>query len=126
MADRTIQEIIFELMERSSFNEFDGVRVVRDLKSSPALWEGVIMDRESFDKSVDLTKLRDIPGNLYNVDTVFIIPKKGKENKLHNLAKKWKADEINWIGGKTACELLGDGSDEIRANSKAILEVWWD
>ena len=126
MEERTIQEIVFELIKRSSFNEFDGKRVVGDLKKHSGLWEGVIMDRPGNNLPIDLTKLRDISDNQYNVDTIFIIPKKGKESQLHKLAKKWKADEIDWIKGELACQLLGDGSTGIKKNPKAILSIWWD
>lgn len=124
MRDITIQEIILELIKRSSFNEFDGERVVKDLKSNRKLWNGVIMEREAYGDPINLIKLRDISDNYHNVDTLFILPKKGKEAALYKIAKKWKADEIDWIGGDMACRLLG--SSEMKGNPKAILRLWFD
>lgn len=126
MEENTIQEIIFQLIERSNFNEFNGKKVVEDLKKNSDLWKGVIMDRPGNNLPIDLTKLRDISDNQYNVDTIFIIPKKGKESQLYKLAKKWKSDEIDWIGGELACQLLGEGLSEIKNNPKVILRIWWD
>jgi hypothetical protein len=51
-----IQAIQFELMAKSSFNYFDGPRVVRDLRNHRRLWCGVVM--ETGDGS--LLNLRDI------------------------------------------------------------------
>jgi hypothetical protein len=82
----TIQDIQFQLMEEASFNGFDGKQVVRDLKAHPELWEGVVMDRAGypdrdsagFGGCICLIKLRDISENYWNVDTVYILAKKGK------------------------------------------------
>lgn len=117
----TIQKLQFELMKRASFNEFDGEAVVRDLESHEDLWHGVVMTRLE-----SLIQLRDIVNDYWNVDTVFIIPRIGKEDELERLVSGWQADEVFWIGGDEAGMLLGALSPRIRSNPKLILRVWWD
>jgi len=116
------QELVFRLMELSSFNSFDGHQVVKDLKKHRSLWRGVIHDRIG-----SLIKLRDIDsGQGLNVDTVFILPTYGLEDKLHEVARGWDADSIIWLGEEEACILLGSSSPNGEDDKKVILRVWWD
>lgn len=131
--EKNIQDIQFELMEHASFNNFDGRQVVASLKKNPDLWKGVVMDRadyctESHDgfagPIINLIKLRDIGENYWNVDTLFVLPKGGKEDELEKLANaEWGADEVGWVGGKEAAGMLGASSLK---NDKQILRVWFD
>ena len=111
----TIQELHLELIRRASFNNFDGERVVEDLLADKGLWQGVVMDRGAYGKDIDLIKLRDIPDNYWNVDTLFILAAEGKEEELMDLAKSWDADEVNWMIKPS----LGGGDGK-------VLSVWWD
>lgn len=129
----TVQEIQFELMKIASFNNFDGDLVVEDLKDNPDLWIGAVMDRAGYSRTdekykpvISLLKLRDMSLGYWNVDTLFITPKEGKEDELFELASDWKADEVGWIGEEDACIALGSYSPEARTNKKQILRVWWD
>jgi hypothetical protein len=130
----SIQELQFELMKQSTFNEFDGERVVKSLQKHEDLWRGVIMDRSSYcfhgrlgdqedGEKIDLIKLRDIEDNCWNVDTVYLLPQEGKEDEIYKVAKGWGADEVSWIGGKEAGSLLGSSGMK---SEKQILRVWWD
>lgn len=120
-----VQELQLELMKLASFNDFDGEHVVKSLEENRHLWQAVIMDRESYSKEIDLIKLRDLPNGYWNVDVVYILPVKGKEDELHLLADKWGADEVEWIGSQVAQSLMGYGNrDEV--NDKKLLRVWWD
>lgn len=119
----TIQDIQFQLMEEASFNGFNGKQVVRDLKAHPELWQGVVMDRAGYGGCISLIKLRDISENYWNVDTVYILAKKGKENELYDLAETWNADEIDWIPDKEAQRALGSWGP---SKEKQLLRVWWD
>jgi hypothetical protein len=120
---KTIQDLQFELMERASFNEFDGARVVRDLREHSDLWTGAIMGRFHYS---ELIPLRDIAEDYWNVDELMILPDKDREDELEQLAKSWRADEIEWIGGEEACKELGSYSQQARENEKQILRIWWD
>ena len=90
------QKLVFELMKKATFNEFDGKKVVKDLIENRDLWRAVVMDREGYSPYnesllvIDLIKLRDLEADVYNVDTVFILPADGDEvmRKLETLAKK--------------------------------------
>ena len=130
--DKTIQDLIFEIMERSSYNEFNGKAVVKDLQSHKDLWKGVVMDREygSFDPvdrdgfkhGIDLIKLRDICDNIYNVDTLFILPSGKDDEALRKLALGWDADEVDWVGNGDHYSLgIGGKNSDIK-----ILRIWWD
>lgn len=143
----TIQQIQFKLMKAASFNDFNGARVVDDLKRQSNLWKGAVMDRsfgtfvspdelkdrpgsafggQFYVGGIDLIKLRDIHEDAWNVDTLFITPVAGKEDALERLAKTWQADEVDWIGGEEADKMLGHYSPETRNNPKQILRIWWD
>jgi hypothetical protein len=115
-----IQALQFELIRRSSFNNFDGVRVARDLLRHRRLWCGVIMDRLGNDA---LIKLRDIGSNAWNVDTLYVLSSRVDDRALSALARRWRSDALQWVGGATADRLLGEiGSSP----HHRILEVWWD
>ena len=106
-------------MGRSSFNSFDGPRVVRDLRNHRRLWCGVVM--ETGDGS--LLDLRDIGGNIWNVDTVYILSSGADDVALARLAQHWSADARTWVSGSDAEKLLGEAGPRFHAR---ILEVWWD
>lgn len=116
-----IQEIQLKLIRLSSFNSFDGNKVADSLIANKYLWEGAIITRLN-----DLICLRDIKDDCWNVDTLYILPEKGFEEELKDLAGNWDADEINWIGGEEASRLLGEWSSDLENNSRIILSVWWD
>ena len=92
-----VQRLQLRLMELSTFNNFDGFKVVKDLLDNRSLWDACIMDREgsySTDKSgfIDLIKLRDMNkvevdrlGSHYNVDTLYILPSEDKTANFYLL-----------------------------------------
>jgi hypothetical protein len=112
-----IQSLQFDLMRRSTFNDFDGPRVVRDLLAHRSLWCGAVMDRLGPDA---LIKLRDIGMNYWNVDTLYVLSSGKNDAALAALAHRWHADEVVWVGGADASALLGT------SERHRILEVWWD
>jgi len=112
-----IQAIQFELMRRSSFNSFDGVRVAGDLVRHRQLWCGAFIDRLGDDA---LIKLRDIGENSWNVDTLYVLSSNANNPALGALARHWRADAVQWVAGPAAGRLMGT------SGSYRILEVWWD
>ncbi len=108
----TPQELQFELMKASSFNQFDGEAVVKSLQENRELWEAALIDRANYSKvgEIDGIKLRDLP-DYYNVDTLYIRAVKGKEKELEALANTWSADEVSY--------------QDIQWHGPA-LRVWWD
>ena len=113
---KTIQEIQLDLIERASFNEFDGAQVKQDLMANKDLWKGAIMGR--FDNSL-LIPLRDIAHDIWNVDTLMILPQAGKEDELQELAAGWCADDVELMEGKEVSLMYG-------GQESKVFRVWWD
>lgn len=110
------QEIVFEIMELASFNAFDGENIVRLLKENSNLWEAVFFGRHY----MSLIQLRDIPDGHWNADTLWILPEKGKEKELTELASGFLADNVEWLSNEKSSHLLGSGT------APQVLEIWWD
>src|SRR5437764_284351 len=72
LTEASVQEIQLELIRRWRFNQFDGPKVVASLRAHRKLWRAVLMDRLGFisrdGHHWGLIKLRDLPGNTWNVD----------------------------------------------------------
>jgi hypothetical protein len=123
-----IQELNLKLIATVRFNDLNGKMVVAELRKNKDLWDAVVIDREYYaepkkdsQSGCDLIKLRDLPDNLWNVDTVFILSSGKDDILLEAVAKGWSADEIEWIKGDRAGTLLGS----FPAKQK-ILKIWWD
>lgn len=123
-----IQKLNLELIRLSTFNEMNGEKVVKDLLAHQDLWRGVVMDRADYNlggqfnttgEMICLIKLRDIEDGYWNVDTLYILPKEGKEKELERLAKGWNADEVDYEGEEWSRKHLGGGKGN-------VLRVWWD
>lgn len=106
------QGLWLDLIRMSSYDEFDGEKVVEELLANKGLWESVIM----LQGPPGIT-LRDLPEGFHNVATLFILVPEGKESKMEKLARTWKADEINWVENPSSFLGGGEGS---------VLSVWWD
>ena len=113
---RTIQDIQLDLIELASFNQFDGEQVKQDLIENRDLWKGAIIGR--FENS-ELLPLRDIALNIWNVDTLMILPQEGKEQELLALAANWRPDELDLREGEDVMMLYGGGESK-------VVRVWWD
>ena len=114
---RTIQDIQLELMRRASFNDFDGPGVVESLLAHHALWEAALMDTDNG----PMYHLRDLSANYWNVSTLHIIARNGRERELEALARTWGADEVAWHPAGNE-KLGGRGGN----GSTSVLRVWWD
>jgi len=113
-----VQSLEFQMIRRASFNNFDGREVVRDLLKHRRLWCGAVMDTGDG----TLLKLRDIDENVWNVDTLYVLPSGADSRALRRLAQRWRADGVDWVIGAKASQLLGEHGPGIRR----ILEIWWD
>ncbi len=104
--DNQVQELMFELMKIASFNGFDGEATVKKLKKRPDLWHGVTMDSDGNEYAI-----RDIHSGIWNVDTVYILPKEGKEEELKKWAKtNLHPEEMSWV----------------KKGNLKVLSLWWD
>ena len=107
------QGLWLDLIRLSSFNEFDGVKVVGDLVAHQDLWEAAIMLQ---DTRAGVT-MRDMPLGYHNVDTLLILVPKGKEKSMAALTKGWEVDTLRWV--KNPARFLGGGEG-------SVLSLWWD
>lgn len=110
-----IQLLQLELIKLSSFNNFDGTQVAKDLVDNKELWQGVIMDRDG------LIKLRDIGNDYWNVDTLYVLSTGKDDVKLEELAESWLADEYGFLKPEEASSRLGTSH-----STGKIMWVWWD
>ncbi len=106
------QGLWLDLIRLSSFNEFDGVRVVDDLVSHRNLWQSVIMLQDT----MGIT-LRDLPDDYNNVSELLIKTSEAKKSALWDLAKGWGSDKMGWIDNPSGFLAGGEG---------VVLSVWWD
>jgi len=120
-AINTTQNLVLDLIRRSSFNFFDGKKVVSRLIKHSDLWEAVVMTDLQ-----NLICLRDMEHDIFHGNNLYILPAEGRHDELLNVLKNLKADEARWIGGMEACNLLGSWSPEQEANTRQILSLWWD
>jgi hypothetical protein len=133
LSEATVQEIQFELMRRASFNAFDGSRVIASLRRHADLWEAVLMDNRPYWQKDRyqlppgwLIKLRDLGGDCWNVDTLFILaPNTESAKKLAEAIKEEDWGGMTKVyGDENRAEIertLGSGPDQ-----RAIVTVWWD
>jgi hypothetical protein len=116
LVEASVQELYLEMISRSSFNSFNGKRVVEDLLAHRDLWLSVIMDSHA-----GLTHLRDLPSNRWNVSLMYIMaPTEDEARQLEKLAETWQADTIEVMSEEDSDDLLGGCDDE------RIVVVWWD
>jgi hypothetical protein len=129
LTEATAQEIQLELMRRWQYNAFDGERVTASLLKHSALWQAVMMDRFCFSKpgklpSIGLIKLRDLPDNIWNVDTLYVLT--ASAENAHRLAAIIEAED--WGG----MALVHDDEEDVQSAlgggepGQAVVSVWWD
>jgi hypothetical protein len=110
------QKLMFKIMKRASFNEFDGKQVVADLIEHKDLWTGCMFIRD------DLITLRDISDDHWNADTLYILTTGINDEKLERIAlEDWGADEVSYLDKKEAEYSLGMFSCPHK-----VLRIWWD
>lgn len=132
LRDATVQDIQLELLRRAQWNALDGERVLASLLAHRDLWLAALLDRPGLPNYAEpthllmagLIKLRDLPDNFWNADTLFLFtPTRDQARELARLIQ-----EEDWGGEVWVCEdqheidrALGTGRDEY-----GIVTVWWD
>ena len=112
------QELYLELMRLSSFNEFDGERVVGDLLAHRDLWQSCLMTRS--EPGLILRDLaEDPPEGSNNVDTLYLLAEPEREWPLEALAGTWDAEEVGWV--REGPRFLGGARAGV-----GVLMAWWD
>lgn len=107
-----VQELLFELMNKGSFNNFDAEEVISDLKEYKELWKSCFMTR------VDLLPLRDIEDDCWLVDELYVLLEK-KSKIFESFGEKWDADIHRYLTEEEIKEQFGN-KDYI------VYYYWWD
>jgi hypothetical protein len=132
LRDASVQEIQLELLRRTRFNALDGERIVASLLRHRDLWLAALLDRPGlpdFEKPrnllmAGLIKLRDLPHNIWNADTLFLL------TRTHQQARELAriVEEEDWGGEVHVVEdqkeiglALGTGRE-----GHGLITVWWD
>lgn len=133
LSEATVQEIQLELVRRRRFNDFDGGLVVASLERHRELWVAVCMDRLGVASAkhpdrlapLSLIKLRDLPDNTWNVDTLFVLTE--SLDKARELARV--AEEERWLANEVIvqenAEEMGDALGTW-PYTEGVLTAWWD
>jgi len=112
------QTIQLDIIARTNFNFFEGRKIADLLKENRRMWRAVLMP-------LDLISLRDMESGRWHADTLYIYLEDGYQFQLEELVREqFNADEIGWVGGSSAVDMLG--TTEVEEKSYVILEVWWD
>lgn len=114
------QKFQLELIARTNFNFCNGKRVAELLKENHKMWRAAMMP-------LDFISLRDMEDGSWHADTLYIYAEEGWQFSLEELVREqFQADEIHWIGGSSAADMLGSSGYGIEQKSSVILSVWWD
>jgi hypothetical protein len=98
----SVQDIQLELIRRTSFNALDGERVYASLMAHRGLWTAALLDRAGVPNyaeprhllTMGLIKLRDLPTNFWNADTLFVLTR--TRDDARELARI--AEQEDWGG----------------------------
>ncbi len=110
------QELVLQLLERATIEHLDGHVVAKSLRKRLDLWEAAVITTD------DLLTLRDLPGNWWHADTLYLLAPKDpiKQQELEALALNWCADEVEWLSEEEAGHRCGQHP------APAVLRLWWD
>jgi hypothetical protein len=130
LSETTVQEIQLELLRRTEIEALNGQKIHDSLLKHRALWTAVMLDRFVLDNgrklpSLGLMKLRNLPDDYWNADTLYILtPDIASARRLAEIA-----EEEHWGGlvrvhddSHEVCMALGSFRDE----KQAVVSIWWD
>ena len=130
LTEATVQEIQLELIRRTQYNAFDGERIFATLQAHRDLWEAVLLDSFGLSRRggglppSGLIKLRDLSGNYWNVDTLYVLcPDAASARQLGEMAETEGWGEMVQVHDdeKEVQSALGG-----TGRPHAIVSVWWD
>jgi len=120
LATGGIQQIQLDLIRSCRFNAFVGERIVRDLLAHRSLWVSALIDR--FGEPGGLIKLRDLPQNDWNVDTLYVLARdKDCARELVESSAEWAADSVDVYNAERTARAIGCSATEAR-----VIAWWWD
>ena len=128
-----VQELVFQIMEASSFNRFHGAEVAQSLRDClNNVWQAVWFCGE--DAAGHGLILRDLEYGRVNAGTLYILAQRDNFGLLMALIKTWGADEVSW-GARSDGEEGGNvswGENDKAIASRCVgprnvlVRVWWD
>jgi hypothetical protein len=132
LRDASVQEIQLELLRRTCFNLLDGERVVASLMAHRDLWLATLLDRPGVPNYAEpgrllmagLIKLRDLPDNYWNADTLFVLTRTREQaRRLAQIAddEDWGAMTQIYEDQRDIDDALGTGRQEY-----GLVSFWWD
>ena len=132
LSEATVQDIQLELLRRTQFNALHGERIVQSLLVHRNLWLSVLLDRPGLPNYAEpshllmsgLIKLRDLPYNEWNADTLFVLTATHEQARsLAQIAndEDWGGEVQVYTDQQEVDRALGTGRDEY-----GIMTVWWD
>jgi hypothetical protein len=132
LREASVQEIQLELLRRTRIDALDGERVYVSLLSHRQLWLAALLDRPGLPNYAvpgellvaGLIKLRDLPENFWNADTLFILTPTIEQ--AHQLARLAEAED--WAGEIRVHEDPEELTQALGAGRQGygLLTVWWD
>ena len=132
LRDASVQDIQLELLRRARWNALDGERVVASLLKHRHLWLAAALDRPGLPNYAEpshllmsgLIKLRDMPDNFWNADTLFLLTSTCEQaRELARIAEQedWGGEVHVHVDQQELDRALGSGRQEY-----GLVEVWWD
>jgi hypothetical protein len=132
LRDASVQEIQLELLRRSCWNALDGERVHASLMKHRDLWLAVLLDRPGVANYAKpssllmsgLIKLRDLPDNFWNADTLYILTaSRPQAQELARIAEDedWAGEVVVYRNQDEIDRALGTGRQD-----NGLLSIWWD
>ncbi len=132
LRDASVQDIQLELLRRTRFNALNGEKVYASLLKHHHLWTAVLLDRPGIPNYEDpshlltsgLIKLRDLPQNFWNADTLFVLT--STREQAREVAKI--AEEEDWAGEIQLHENLEETDRALGTGRQkyGLLSIWWD
>ena len=111
-----MQDVWLEIIRRWWHNGITGEKVVADLLAHREWWASVIVDRVGEEDG--LLRLRDLPENYWNADTLYILANDGKSRRsLMHLAAGWNPSNVVAIDDQRSMD---------NTRGKPVVAVWWD
>lgn len=129
--DASVQDIQLELVRRTGFNALDGERVHASLLKHRHLWSAALLDRPGAPNHAEpgllpisgLIKLRDLPDNFWNADTLFILtPTRREAKQLAAITEEEWGGEVHVYEDQAET----DRALDIGRQEFGLLSVWWD
>lgn len=134
------QELVLQLLARTSVNNLDGPRVVAALRAYSHLWRSAYFTSIGIEQTADqawvfnaarhdLISLRDLPEDVLQLDTLLLLAVPDAQDNLETLVSAWGADIIEWVALPEAGRVMGGRRSVMEYSScpsKVILYVWWD